>query len=45
MEQLHEKLGICVLCNERVHSNERFLKTAEGYIHYSCLNQTDMMKA
>lgn len=45
MSTLSEKLGICVLCGDRVFSDEQFLKSQEGYIHYECITQNEIIRA
>lgn len=37
MEEFSQKLGSCVICGDRVHTDERYLKSADGYCHHSCL--------
>lgn len=31
------KLGICVICGDRVFNGEHYLKSADGYCHRGCL--------
>ena len=35
--QKGKKLGKCVLCSERVRTNQRYLTASEGYTHKECL--------
>lgn len=34
-----KKLGKCVLCGERVKTDQRYLTTSEGYTHKACLKE------
>ena len=40
-----ERLGLCVICGNRVFSNERYLKSSEGYCHNNCVNEIQIMQA
>ncbi|MFB6182835.1 MAG: hypothetical protein ABEI78_02095 [Candidatus Nanohaloarchaea archaeon] len=31
------KLGLCILCGRRVHRDEDYLKSSDGYCHKECL--------
>jgi len=31
------RLGHCVICGNRVFTDERYLKASEGYCHHKCL--------
>ena len=36
---IDEKLGKCLICEDRVRKNQNYLTTAEGYVHGNCLQQ------
>ncbi len=43
MSQLSHKLGFCVICGDRVHSDDSYLKAREGYCHRKCITETSVM--
>ncbi|WEL23218.1 hypothetical protein [Candidatus Nanohalovita haloferacivicina] len=40
-----DRLGLCVICGDRVHSHEDYLEATEGYCHQSCVNNTHIVEA
>jgi hypothetical protein len=34
------RLGHCVICGNRVSTDESYLKASEGYCHHDCLSST-----
>ncbi|MFT4867678.1 MAG: hypothetical protein ACI9LV_000279 [Candidatus Nanohaloarchaea archaeon] len=40
MENISDRLGICLICGQRVHSDESHVEAAEGYAHHNCLADT-----
>lgn len=40
MSNVAQRLGNCVLCGDRVHTNESYLKTRDGYCHRGCITET-----
>jgi hypothetical protein len=45
MPELTYKLGLCVLCGDRVHSDDQFIKTSDGYCHRDCISNKSAIKA
>ncbi|MFB6214215.1 MAG: hypothetical protein ABEJ07_06695 [Candidatus Nanohaloarchaea archaeon] len=39
MTQLSQKLGLCVICGDRVHTDGNYLKTSDGYCHRNCVTE------
>ncbi|MFB6116848.1 MAG: hypothetical protein ABEK10_05065 [Candidatus Nanosalina sp.] len=37
---MEQRLGKCIICNQRVKTSHTYLTTAEGYTHRSCLERT-----
>lgn len=40
MSNVAKRLGNCVLCGDRVHTDDNYLKSAEGYCHRGCITGT-----
>ncbi len=40
MAKLTQRLGLCVICGSRVHTDDSYLKSSEGYCHKACLNDS-----
>ncbi|MFB6242210.1 MAG: hypothetical protein ABEJ36_05425 [Candidatus Nanosalina sp.] len=45
MEDLSYKLGHCIVCGQRVYSNQDFVKSADGYCCRDCLKEEDVITA
>ncbi|MFB6209038.1 MAG: hypothetical protein ABEJ56_02760 [Candidatus Nanohaloarchaea archaeon] len=43
MHKVSDKLGVCLICGDRVFSDENHLKATEGYCHHSCLTDASVM--
>lgn len=43
MPQLEKKLGLCVICGQRVFSDDSYLESSEGYCHRNCLSETSAL--
>jgi len=43
MPQLESKLGLCVICGQRVFSKDSYLESSEGYCHRNCLAETSAL--
>ena len=37
MKNVSDRLGICLICGHRVHSDESHIEASEGYCHHNCL--------
>lgn len=44
-QSLSYRLGKCVLCGDRVFSDESFIKTSDGYCHRNCITEKTMLEA
>ncbi len=42
MSKLSQKLGQCVICGDRVFTDDSYLKAVEGYCHRNCLTETSV---
>ncbi len=40
--RLSNKLGLCVICGDRVFTDERYLKSSDGYCHKECLSDASV---
>ena len=40
MKQVSDKLGICLICGQRVFSDDEHVEASEGYCHHNCLAGT-----
>lgn len=45
MSDFTSRLGMCVICGKRVFSDDRFLKSADGYCHQSCITEAEILRA
>jgi hypothetical protein len=45
LEKLSYKLGSCVVCGQRIYSDQEFVKSAEGYCCGECLTEEDVVTA
>jgi hypothetical protein len=43
MPQLESKLGLCVICGQRVFSKDSYLEASEGYCHRNCIAETSAL--
>jgi len=39
MEEIYypNKLGVCIICGNRILTSDKYLKATEGYCHNSCI--------
>jgi hypothetical protein len=37
VSSMTQRLGFCVICGDRVHTDEHYLKTSDGYCHKNCV--------
>lgn len=42
MENISDELGVCLICGNRVHSDESHVAATEGYCHHNCLANTGL---
>lgn len=40
-----DRLGLCIICGDRVHSHEDYLQATEGYCHQDCVKNTIIIEA
>lgn len=45
LEKLSYKLGSCVVCGQRIYSDQNFVKSAEGYCCEDCITEEDVVTA
>lgn len=42
MQNIARRLGFCVICGSRVHSDDNYFKSSDGYCHRACLNDSSV---